>query len=222
MNYFPPKIIRKCLEKRFVGNLIGLFVSEDIREREYLKAILHRVYGQFMSMRIFIRTSIANACFQTIYDPNRTENGIAEFLEIFCSIINGFSVPVKEEHKEFLQNVLMPLHKCSRLEKFYDQLVACCVQFFWPIQSPLKEEMFIAEVVNVINAMVTDKKEEFTIHARHPVFFAVITQLIRCMKSYHHSVAESATSVWSEEIMETLVDMYKERAWPKIIAVFIK
>ena len=43
----------------------------------------------------------------------RHENGIAEFLEIFCSIIHGFSLPVKQEHKAFLRNVLLPLHKCK-------------------------------------------------------------------------------------------------------------
>ena len=101
----------------------------------------------------------------------RTENGIAEFLEIFCSIIHGFSMPVKEEHKEFCRNVLIPLHKVRRLDKFHEQLVACCVQFvfkdieigavilggllkYWPVQSPMKQEMFVAEIANILNAMV--------------------------------------------------------------------
>lgn len=30
-----------------------------------------------------------------------------------CSIINGFAIPLKEEHRTFLLRVLLPLHKVS-------------------------------------------------------------------------------------------------------------
>lgn len=103
--------MKKYLEGKFVDNVIELFASEDPREREYLKTILHRIYGRFMPLRALIRQSIANCCYRTIYQRTRSENGIAEFLEIFCSIIHGFSIPVKKEHKDFLRNVLVPLHK---------------------------------------------------------------------------------------------------------------
>ncbi|ETO05978.1 serine/threonine protein phosphatase 2A B56 delta subunit [Reticulomyxa filosa] len=121
--------MKKYLDGRFIHGMIGLFASEDPREREYLKTILHRIYGRFMPLRIRIRDSIAHTCCRTIHELDRSENGIAEFLEIFCSIIHGFSVPVKAEHKEFLRSVLVPLHKCRRLDKFHEQLVACCIQF---------------------------------------------------------------------------------------------
>lgn len=35
--------------------LLELFDSEDPREREYLKTILHRVYGKFLGLRAYIR-----------------------------------------------------------------------------------------------------------------------------------------------------------------------
>lgn len=35
--------------------LLELFDSEDPRERDYLKTILHRIYAKFMSLRAFIR-----------------------------------------------------------------------------------------------------------------------------------------------------------------------
>ncbi|ETO20475.1 protein phosphatase 2, regulatory subunit B', epsilon isoform a [Reticulomyxa filosa] len=222
--------MRKYLEGKFINNVIELFVSEDLRERECLKTILHRVYGRFMSMRFCIRALIANMCYRTIYG-DRTENGIPEFLEIFCSIIHGFTVPVKKEHKQFLRTVLIPLHKYPYLEKFHEQLVACCVRFvlkdptigpmFWPVRSPSKEEMFIAEVANVINAMINDSNE-LRIKPHQQILFGVIDQLVRCMKSKHHSVAERAILIWSEEAMEILVDMDKASTWPKIIAAFIE
>ena len=38
-------------------------------------------------------------------------NGVGELLEILGSIINGFALPLKAEHKQFLVRVLIPLHK---------------------------------------------------------------------------------------------------------------
>lgn len=39
----------------WVPQLLELFDSEDPREREYLKTILHRVYGKFLGLRAYIR-----------------------------------------------------------------------------------------------------------------------------------------------------------------------
>lgn len=45
------------------------------------------------------------------------------------SIINGFALPLKEEHKVFLSRVLIPLHKTSSLATYHAQLDYCVVQF---------------------------------------------------------------------------------------------
>ena len=123
------KVMQKYLHGPFVLRLIQLFQSQDLRERDYLKTILHRIYGRFMPLRQQIRTEIANECFRYVYGDYRMVHGIAEFLDIFSSIINGFSIPVKEEHKLFLRNVLLPLHKCDKYEVYFQQLADCCVLF---------------------------------------------------------------------------------------------
>ena len=56
-------------------------------------------------------------------------SGVAELLEILGSIINGFALPLKEEHKKFLLKVLMPLHKVKSLSVYHPQLAYCVVQF---------------------------------------------------------------------------------------------
>ena len=38
------------------------------------------------------------------------------------SIINGFAVPLKEEHKVFLERVLLPLHKTHSLASYHPQV----------------------------------------------------------------------------------------------------
>ena len=92
------KIAKKYVDNNFVLRLLELFDSEDPRERDYLKTILHRIYGKFMVHRPFIRKAINNIFYRFVYETER-HNGVAELLEILGSIINGFALPLKEEHK---------------------------------------------------------------------------------------------------------------------------
>lgn len=108
--------------------MLELFDSEDPRERDFLKTTLHRIYGKFLNLRSYIRRSINNVFFQFTYETERF-NGIAELLEILGSIINGFALPLKEEHKLFLTRVLIPLHKVKSLSMYHPQLAYCIVQF---------------------------------------------------------------------------------------------
>lgn len=48
--------VRPCLHLQ----LLELFDSEDPRERDFLKTILHRIYGKFLGLRAFIRKQINN------------------------------------------------------------------------------------------------------------------------------------------------------------------
>lgn len=118
--------------------MLELFDSEDPRERDFLKTTLHRIYGKFLNLRAFIRRSINNIFFQFIYETER-HNGVAELLEILGSIINGFALPLKEEHKIFLTRVLIPLHKVKSLVLYHPQLAYCVVQFLEKDQTLTQE-----------------------------------------------------------------------------------
>lgn len=54
------------------------------------------------------------ACFRWVLEPRQVMyeqdmyNGIGELLEIMGSIINGFALPLKEEHKDFLLRAREP------------------------------------------------------------------------------------------------------------------
>ena len=82
--------------------------------------------------------------FQFIYETERF-NGIAELLEILGSIINGFALPLKEEHKLFLTRVLIPMHKVKSLSMYHPQLAYCIVQF-------LEKDAALTEEVSVTSA----------------------------------------------------------------------
>ena len=161
-----PKVAKRFIDQKFVPKLLELFDSEDPRERDYLKTILHRIYGKFMALRTFVRRAIQFVFFKVIYE-SELQNGVGELLEILGSIINGFALPLKDEHKDFLNKALIPLHKVKFLSSFHQQLSYCVTQFvekdpkladpvmrallkFWPLTNSQKEVLFIGELEEVL------------------------------------------------------------------------
>ncbi|KZP24808.1 protein phosphatase 2A regulatory B subunit [Athelia psychrophila] len=210
---FNTNLAKRYIDQPFVLNLLELFDSEDPRERDFLKTTLHRIYGKFLNLRAFIRRSINNVFFHFIYESER-HNGIAELLEILGSIINGFALPLKEEHKTFLTRVLIPLHKVKSLSLYHPQLAYCVVQFlekdpmlaeevmmgllkYWPKVNSPKEVMFLNEVEEVLD--VTDPVEFQKIQV------ALFQQLARCINSQHFQVAERALLYWNNEYVVNLM-----------------
>ncbi|KAJ1330342.1 hypothetical protein BSLG_009478 [Batrachochytrium salamandrivorans] len=197
---FNTNIAKKYIDQHFVLELLDLFDSEDPRERDFLKTTLHRIYGKFLNLRAFIRRSINNAFFLFIYEDER-HNGIAEMLEILGSIINGFALPLKEEHKVFLTRVLLPLHKAKSLTLYHPQLAYCVVVVgllrFWPKVNSPKEVMFLNECEEILDVM--EPQEFFKIQA--PLF----QQIARCVSSPHFQVAERALYYWNNDYITNLI-----------------
>lgn len=160
------KLAKKYIDQSFISKLLDLFDSDDPRERDCLKTILHRVYGKFMVHRPFIRKAVSNIFYRFVFEMDR-HNGIAELLEIFGSVISGFSLPLKEEHKVLLSRALIPLHKPKSIGIYQQQLTFCVTQFIekepklastvlrgllkcWPVTNSQKEVMFLGELEEVL------------------------------------------------------------------------
>ncbi|KAJ9629774.1 serine/threonine-protein phosphatase 2A 56 kDa regulatory subunit delta isoform [Taxawa tesnikishii (nom. ined.)] len=210
---FNTNYAKQYIDHQFVLQLLELFDSEDPRERDFLKTTLHRIYGKFLNLRSYIRRSINNVFFQFIYETERF-NGIAELLEILGSIINGFALPLKEEHKLFLTRVLLPLHKVKSLSMYHPQLAYCIVQFlekdaalteevvlgllrYWPKVNSTKEVMYLNEVEDIFEVM--DPAEFAKVQV--PLF----QQLAKSVASPHFQVAERALYFWNNEYFCNLV-----------------
>ncbi|CAH0550067.1 unnamed protein product [Brassicogethes aeneus] len=210
---FQPNIAKKYIDQKFVLQLLDLFDSEDPRERDLLKTTLHRIYGKFLGLRAFIRKQINNVFYRFIYETEH-HNGIAELLEILGSIINGFALPLKEEHKTFLLRVLMPLHKVKSLSVYHPQLAYCVVQFlekdpsltqdviknllkYWPKTHSPKEVMFLNELEEILDVI---EPAEF-----QKVMVPLFRQLAKCVSSPHFQVAERALYYWNNEYVMSLV-----------------
>merc|ERR1719158_2413226 len=205
--------------------VLELFDSEDPRERDYLKTILHRIYGKFMAFRSFIRRAIQHMFLKVIYECEG-HNGVGELLEILGSIINGFALPLKEEHKDFLTTALIPLHKVRSLSSFYQQLSYCMAQYvekdprlaydiitamlrFWPVSITSKQVLFLNEL------------EELLEVTQPPEFYRVQEQLFRrialCITCPHFQVAERTLFLWNNDYIVKLINTNRQALFPIVI-----
>lgn len=217
---------KKHIDHEFILKLLELFDSEDPRERDYLKTILHRIYGKFMVHRSFVRKAINNVFYRFIFETER-HAGIAELLEILGSIINGFALPLKEEHKVFLTKALMPLHKPKCLSMYHSQLSYCVTQFvekdcvladpvitallkYWPVTNSQKEVLFLEELEELLELT---QPTEFQ-HVMVPLF----RQMARCISSSHFQVAERSLLVFlNNDCISGLVSQFRSVLIPIIL-----
>ncbi|TVU45692.1 hypothetical protein EJB05_05188 [Eragrostis curvula] len=218
------KVAKRYVDHAFVLRLLDLFDSEDPREREYLKTVLHRIYGKFMVHRPFIRKAINNVFYRFIFETQR-HNGIGELLEILGSIINGFALPMKEEHKLFLSRALIPLHKPKSVAIYHQQLSYCIVQFvekdykladtvirgllkYWPVTNCQKEVLFLGELEEVLEATQPAEFQRCMV----PLF----KQIGRCLNSSHFQVAERALFLWNNDHIVSLIAQNRGVIFPII------
>uniref|UniRef100_A0A095A0E0 Serine/threonine-protein phosphatase 2A 56 kDa regulatory subunit delta isoform n=1 Tax=Schistosoma haematobium TaxID=6185 RepID=A0A095A0E0_SCHHA len=202
---FQASIGKKYLDQQFFKNLLELFKSEDPRERELVKMILHRAYGKLVTLRPFIRRLMNN---------------------IFLRIINGFQTPLKEEHKQFLRRVLLPLHKSPTMSHFHAQLTYCTTEFikkdsslftmivhdgllrFWPRTNSIKEMLFLNEL-------------EACLECTGPIEFQAIIpeifpRLAKCIESLHFQVSERVLMFWNNEYLLSLMSENIDKVLPII------
>ena len=66
---------RICSRGALHVEVARVLVSADPRERDYLRTILHRIYGRFMAVRSAIRRAIQHVRFKVIYECE-THNGV--------------------------------------------------------------------------------------------------------------------------------------------------
>ncbi|XP_015670174.1 serine/threonine-protein phosphatase 2A 56 kDa regulatory subunit alpha isoform [Protobothrops mucrosquamatus] len=211
---FQPSIAKRHIDQKFVQQLLELFDSEDPRERDFLKTVLHRIYGKFLGLRAFIRKQINNIFLRFIYETEHF-NGVAELLEILGSIINGFALPLKAEHKQFLLKVLIPMHTAKGLALFHAQLAYCVVQFlekdmtltepvirgllkFWPKIYSQKEVMFLGEIEEILDVIEPTQFKKI----QEPLF----KQIAKCVSSSHFQIAERALYFWNNEYILGLIE----------------
>lgn len=197
MLHVGPPVEEYFIDRNFILNLLALFNSDDPRERVAVKNIVHRIYSKFTFYRSFMRKAMTELFLQFIYESDHRQNGIGEILEIWGSIINGFTIPLKDEHKVFLSRVLIPLHKAKNMSVFHRQLAYCVSQFvqkdadlggvvvgkilrYWPVTNCQKEVLLLGEVEEIVE----------NIHRQQYLKVAIPlwNRIVKCIKSNNSQV----------------------------------
>ncbi|PUZ71765.1 hypothetical protein GQ55_2G340400 [Panicum hallii var. hallii] len=204
------KALRNHVDRAFLSGLLALFGSEDPRERDRLKTVYHQLYSKLTGERAFMRRSMAAALLRLVYEAPAAERhcGVSELLEICGSIINGFAVPLKEEHRAFLARVLLPLHRTRWAHTYHRQLAYCVLQFVhkepglagvvvtgilrhWPVTNCQKEVLLIEELEEILEVIDPKQFQKLAV--------PVCSRIARCVSSCSSQVAERALYVWNNE-----------------------
>lgn len=142
---------------------------------------------------------------------------------VCVSIINGFALPLKAEHKQFLMKVLIPLHTAKGLALFHAQLAYCVVQFlekdptltepvirgllkYWPKTCSQKEVMFLGEIEEILDVIEPTQFKK----VQEPLF----KQISRCVANPHFQVAERALYFWNNEYILSMIEENIDKVLP--------
>jgi len=183
-----------------------------------------------MALRSFIRRAIQHVFFKVIYECE-THNGVGELLEILGSIINGFALPLKDEHKDFLLKALIPLHKVKSLASFNQQLSYCMAQYvekdprlaydiitamlrFWPLSITAKQVLFLNELEETLELT---QPSEF-----HRMQEQLFRRLALCITCPHFQVAERTLFFWNNDYIVKLINQNRHALFPIIIGALYK
>ncbi|KAA8535966.1 hypothetical protein F0562_028444 [Nyssa sinensis] len=217
--------LQDYIDHSFLLNLLSLFQSEDPRERESLKNVFHLIYSKFTLHRSFMRKAMNDVFLHYIFEMDR-HGGIGELLEIWGSIINGFAVPLKQEHRVFLMRVLVPLHKPKGMQVYHRQLAYCVSQFvqkepvlggvvvrgilkYWPVTNCQKEVFLIGELEEIVENIDPEQYRKLAL--------PLCTQITKCLNSWNSQVAERALYVWNNEMFVRMASHAMEEVFPVIV-----
>ena len=222
------KSLRSFISHKFIQEFLELFDSEEPKEREYLKNILHRLYAKLVPRRKMIRKAITDN-FNTLIHESYKFNGTSELLDILASVISGFAVPLREEHVVFFHNIIIPLHKVQTCHKFHNELLRCSMLFlskeptlafplingllkYWPFANFAKETLFLAELLDILEVCCDAQKLE-------PLLPKIFKRLVKCIASPHLQVSDRSMCFFENEFFLNIIRTYKTVAYPILVPV---
>jgi len=191
----------------FIRELMKLFESEDTRERQQLKSVVHRLYQDLVPLRSVIRQHIGNSILEYVHEGKR-HHGLVELLTVLESIIDGLRSPLREEHRNFFIRILVLLYKSSEYKTFHQQLTQCAVRFirkdpelctvlfssilrYWPKAESERQVLLLRDIGVLLPRMP---------QSQIPcLIFPLFKRIGKCIASDHFMSAEVALTLFSSE-----------------------
>ena len=93
-NAIDQETLKYYCSPKFIQELLALFESNDLIERDVLKNILHKLYLKVVGRRKMFKKYMSECLLETIHDQNSFK-GTAELLDVLNPIIQGFSKPLR-------------------------------------------------------------------------------------------------------------------------------
>lgn len=207
-------ILKHFLTESYIQDLLELFESENVNERDYLKQIVHKLYAKVIKRRKTFRKMFNNHFLYIIYE-RPSSNGANEILDIYSSIISGFAVPLRPEHIDFFKRFLTPLLKVQTCSNFYEELLRCILIFlskdkrlagsllrtlldFWPYGNTAKELGFIITLYESMD-FITDL-DNFDDY-KEPFF----KRIAMCLNSDHVQIIDRSMTFFERDSLLSLI-----------------
>lgn len=212
---FDKKVAKDAFPESFVQHLLQMLDSEDVRERAFLKMIVHRLYGKMVHLRMYVREQMGYFLQDYIQQQNVGSGefaGVTEMLEILGSIIEGFAVPLKPQHIDYLNQILLPLCKMPAFVLYHAPLLHCMIHFLvkdsslakpmlryffrhWPVQTARKQVIMLNCIEHIICNI-----DQSALSDAAPYLFA---HLAKTLRSTHFQVADRCfTLIENEKLKE--------------------
>eukprot|EP00388_Colpodella_angusta_P011270 GDKJ01028936.1.p1 GENE.GDKJ01028936.1~~GDKJ01028936.1.p1 ORF type:complete len:814 (-),score=167.54 GDKJ01028936.1:185-2626(-) len=209
------KRFKRSLTNSYILRLFELFQSEDPRERDVVKSLIHKIYVHMTAIRVVIRRCIQNFFHRIAFEHGGARNnkclalatGVSEILELYGSIATGLSVPLKQEHVQFLFSNLIPLHKVERLISFSPQLTFCISLFI------KKDPTLLPQVLSAIIkywSRSSASKQTLLLTEIDEILLSVYSSSIATPQAAVASLEDIARSDWDSPI--PLAAILKERS----------
>ena len=110
------------LTDHFPRRLLRLLFAPDRRERRRAKSAVHRLYARLPDRRAALRRELQ---FLLLDAELAQADGVQEALEFYAGVLKGVALPLRAEHRAFLQRCLLPLLKRPQLGQCFCGLDAC-------------------------------------------------------------------------------------------------
>jgi hypothetical protein len=210
--------------------VITMFASPDEREREKLCRVFNIQYVTLITQRQQMR-KYAGDFFTYVSQGISKPIGVAELLSSYEPIVNGFKVPLLQEHVITFNTVFLPLHKCPYLAMFHLQLVNIITAYaekqkslignalryilnIWPISPSAKEVYLMTEVSHLIEITAGEIPAD--------IIMAITKRVARSSISTSFNLSERTMMMWQSDVFARTIAMSAPETFRIILPALYK